>query len=533
MSLKIIEHLDNHFKNKKENINKIKNNRGTVEIKKKKIKEEFDSYEEKYKNIKHCFKDFNNNHYSENQHSNSLDCNIKKNKNEQKIHPHYTRFDFIYSTPYPFGYDDSYRKENKCKINSNSPVSNNYSSLPPNHPPSLNPTLLPPPKSFNFKPLSFHPALHPPHLYENTLLNEFHKQLSDIILNPHNLNNDKEIDGNKYNDTEIPVIEKKYIDVEINSLDDLIHMIDNNPITDNIEYNIDMKMMHNIKPHLIELNDMIGMKSLKDNVVDQIIYFSQGLHKSPNKNEGDFMHTVIYGPPGTGKTEVSKILGNIYSKLGILTKNTFRKVTRADLIAGYLGQTAIKTKEVINSCIGGVLFIDEAYSLGSEEKRDSFSKECIDTLCESLSDHKDKLMVIIAGYEKELENCFFNLNQGLNSRFPWRFKIEKYTPSELKDIFTNKIAKNGWLIKNSENSIIEKEWFERHINYFKYYGRDMETLFAKTKIAHAKRVFCKPIEEKKILTLDDINKGFNMFLLNEEVINRNKDKNTSQLFIYL
>ena len=83
---------------------------------------------------------------------------------------------------------------------------------------------------------------------------------------------------------------------------------------------------------------------------------------------GDFMHTVIYGPPGTGKTEIAKIIGKIYCKMGILKKGTFKKVTRSDLIAGYLGQTALKTKDVINECLDGVLFIDEAYSLGNIEK---------------------------------------------------------------------------------------------------------------------------------------------------------------------
>ena len=487
MSMKLIAYLDKHFnENNNNNTPNLENKKDTHsrisrENKKKNLQAIFNSYEKKYKEIEHCFGNFNSSRSSsKNVCSDSTSCNTNNTyKKETILYPFYTRDLLMHQ----------------------SAVENNTPS------------------------------------YEDLSLKEFQKQLRDIILNSNNLNklNDKkELDENKYNDTEIPIIEKKNIDVEVNSLQDLINMINNNPIADNIEYNINMQMMHNIKPHLIELNDMIGMKSLKDNVVDQIIYFSQGLHTSSNKNEGDFMHTVIYGPPGTGKTEVSKILGKIYSKLGILTKNTFRKATRADLIAGYLGQTAIKTKDVINSCIGGVLFIDEAYSLGNEEKRDSFSKECIDTLCESLSDHKDKLMVIIAGYEKELENCFFNLNQGLNSRFPWRFKIEKYTPAELKDIFVNKINKNGWSVKNSENSIIENDWFEKNLSYFKYYGRDMETLFSKTKIAHAKRVFCKPVHDKKILTIDDINKGFAMFLLNEEVNNRNKkDTNVSHSFIYL
>ena len=88
------------------------------------------------------------------------------------------------------------------------------------------------------------------------------------------------------------------------------------------------------------------------------------------------MHTCIYGPPGTGKTEIAKIMGKIFSSLGILKNNYFKKVTRADLIAGYLGQTAIKTRDVIKDALGGVLFIDEAYALGNKEKRDMYRKIC-------------------------------------------------------------------------------------------------------------------------------------------------------------
>jgi SpoVK/Ycf46/Vps4 family AAA+-type ATPase len=315
-------------------------------------------------------------------------------------------------------------------------------------------------------------------------------------------------------------IEEKNIVVDIQNLSDLIKMIDDNPLSDNVKYNINMEPLHTIKPHLIELNNMIGMHNLKNNILDQILYFSQNLHKNNKNNERDFMHTVIYGPPGTGKTEIAKIIGKIYSKLGVLDKkNIFKKATRADLVAGFLGQTAIKTKELVNSCIGGVLFIDEAYSLGNTEKRDSFSKECIDTLCEALSEHKNNLMVIIAGYEKELNECFFDYNQGLNSRFTWRFKVDSYSGKELMQIFIKKVDENGWTINAND---ITSDWFDKNMEYFKYYGRDVEVLFTKTKIAHSRRVFCKPASEKTIITFPDIENGFKLFLNNDEVKNRKK-----------
>ena len=265
------------------------------------------------------------------------------------------------------------------------------------------------------------------------------------------------------------------------------------------------------------------MKALKENIVDLIIFYIQKLHTLNSDIKGnDFMHTVIYGPPGSGKTEIAKIIGSIFSKLGVLSKGTFKKVTRADLIAGYLGQTALKTRDVIKESLGGVLFIDEAYALGNEEKRDSFSKECIDTLCEALSEHKDNLMVIVAGYENELNNCFFNYNQGLNSRFTWRFKTDEYTGDDLYKIFLKKIIDGGWSI--AEDSKIDTKWFEKNKIHLKFYGRDVETLFAKTKIAHSKRVFCLEQSFKKKIILKDLDKGFEIYLTNEDSKNKEKEK---------
>ena len=232
-------------------------------------------------------------------------------------------------------------------------------------------------------------GIHPYSFYNTDMLDEYHYMNVHTIFNPdfkyciydYNLNTLANIDdelvqyklkGNK----------KKIIDARVESLGDLIKICNDNDLVSNLDYNIDLQQLHEIKPELIELNNMIGLDSLKDNIVDQLLYYLQRLNTN---GKGDFLHTVIYGSPGTGKTEIAMILGKIFSKLGILKLGKFKKVTRADLVGGYLGQTALKTTDLIKSSLGGVLFIDEAYSLGNSEKRDSFAKECIDTLCEALS----------------------------------------------------------------------------------------------------------------------------------------------------
>ena len=192
----------------------------------------------------------------------------------------------------------------------------------------------------------------------------------------------------------------------------------------------------------------------------------------------------------------------------------FKKVTRNDLIAGYLGQTAIKTRKVIDECMGGVLFIDEAYSLASQENNDIYSKECLDTICEALSDHKDNLMVIIAGYEKELEETFFRVNRGLESRFIWRFKMEPYNAMEMMKIFKKKVLEQEWEFENQDD--IKEKWFGEKKELFKNFGRDIELLFTYSKIAHSRRIYGKEKELRKKLSIEDMNAGYETFLKNRK-----------------
>jgi SpoVK/Ycf46/Vps4 family AAA+-type ATPase len=307
---------------------------------------------------------------------------------------------------------------------------------------------------------------------------------------------------------------KKYctIDSSINTLTDIINVINDNEYRLDTEYNIDLKSLHNIKSELKQLNSIIGMESMKQAVIDQLVYFIQELHIG--KEVSDYKNTVFYGPPGTGKTDVAKIIGKMYSKLGILKNNVFKKVTRNDLIAGYLGQTAIKTRKVIDECLGGVLFIDEAYSLGNSENNDSYSKECLDVLCEAMSDNKNNLMVIIAGYEEELNETFFKTNQGLQSRFIWRFSMGEYSPKEMNLIFKKMALEQEWgFVDDLE---ITDRWFEGKKDTFKNYGRDMELLLTYTKIAHGRRVYGKEKDLRKKISLDDINKGYQTLIKNRK-----------------
>ena len=356
---------------------------------------------------------------------------------------------------------------------------------------------------------------------------DYQTKISSPTLSYHSQDPNEYVEVGYTKKKNVTEIEFKEIKVEIKTIADILGVVDKNPINDpSVKYNIDMQALHKIRKPLEELQRMIGMQSLKDNIVDQILYYVQGLHKNKDSS-GEFLHSVIYGPPGTGKTEIAKLMGLIYSKMGILSKGSFKKVTRSDLVAGYLGQTSLKTKDVVKSSVGGVLFIDEAYSLGDVENKDSFAKECIDTLCECASDYKDDLMIIIAGYENDLNERFFTCNQGLDSRFTWRFKTDDYSYSDLHQIFLKKVEDIGW----TTNGQIEANWFKKHKKCFRFYGRDMESLLSKTKIAHSRRVFCLPLSEKKHLTVEDLDKGFSMFMANED-IKKKHEKEEFKRYMY-
>jgi len=262
----------------------------------------------------------------------------------------------------------------------------------------------------------------------------------------------------------------------------------------------DYGRLTNIVPELNELNNMIGLTKMKTAIVNQILFFIQKL------NSNEMMHTAIFGSPGTGKTVTGRILGKIYTKLGYLTDGTFTIAKRSDMVGKYLGHTAAKTQKLLDASMGGVLFLDEAYSLGNKEQGDSYSKEAIDTINQFLSENSDNFIMIIAGYEKDVKSCFFAYNQGLERRFPWTFKMDSYSQDELKQILEFQIEKDGWKLSDDFKKAIELDTKE-----FKNNGGDTLVLYDKCKFAHSRRVFGKNVELKKILTQKDFEMGLKMY----------------------
>lgn len=262
------------------------------------------------------------------------------------------------------------------------------------------------------------------------------------------------------------------------------------------------KRLINILDDLYELNNLTGLKLLKQQLIDQILFFVKEV------DESVMMHTVIYGPPGTGKTTIARIMTKIYAGLGILKKNKFREVKREDLIGQYLGETTIKTMETLDDCKNGVMFIDEAYSLGDESKTDSYSKEAIDAINQYLSEHSNDLICIIAGYKHELEHCFFAKNPGLKRRFPWIFSINEFEVEELMNVLKIKINSSEWDYEDSYDDV--RSLISQNKKCFTGNGGDIETILAKAKIINSRKNF---LNNNKMLTQEDILESIDQFLL--------------------
>lgn len=337
-----------------------------------------------------------------------------------------------------------------------------------------------------------------------------------------------ELEAKKYDN---PEFEYKGLGDDINNLNELINLGKSFDKETKHRHNLNLYKLNKLVEPLEELNNMIGLKEVKQSIFDQIIYYLQGLDDKNN----DMLHSVIQGPPGVGKTKLCNILAKIYKGFGFLKNSNVISVKRDDLIAGYLGQTAIKTKAKIEEALGGVLFIDEAYSLGSEDGKDSFSKEAIDLLTSYLSEHPHDLVCIIAGYKNALDKCFFKQNEGLRRRFTQVYDISGYDDDELRKIFFSIVKDNNWKI-DEEN--IKTDIFKENKPYFLFNGGDMLNVFSCCKKAHAKRLLKISTNEKELneskkkITKEDLLKGIELFIKNPEIKKRNDKTNKNSFLMY-
>lgn len=197
----------------------------------------------------------------------------------------------------------------------------------------------------------------------------------------------------------------------------------------------------NLDVLLKELNDLIGLKKVKKLIHEYRAFIEiQKRRRHANlKAEPLVMHMIFKGNPGTGKTTIARLLGKIFKEMGVLEKGHLIEAERADLVGEYIGHTAQKTRKIIQKALGGILFIDEAYSLARGGERD-FGKEAIDTMVKALEDFKDSLIIILAGYRDEIED-FMATNPGLKSRFPLQMDFDDYNMEELIAI-GEKLAKD-------------------------------------------------------------------------------------------
>ena len=243
----------------------------------------------------------------------------------------------------------------------------------------------------------------------------------------------------------------------------------------------------------------VGLNELKY-MVKQIyatMIVNQKREEMGLKASGQVLHMLFKGNPGTGKTTVARELAKLFHEMNLLTKGHFIEAERADLVGEYIGQTAQKTRALVQKALGGILFIDEAYSLGRGGEKD-FGKEAIDTLVKHMEDHQNDFVLILAGYPHEMER-FLELNPGLHSRFPFILEFDDYGLDQLMEIAKQKFAKLEYeLTKEAEWKLRLEIDKERHSRNFSN-GRYIRNLVEKTIRAHAMRLLTREMYSAKDL----------------------------------
>lgn len=273
----------------------------------------------------------------------------------------------------------------------------------------------------------------------------------------------------------------------------------------NNKQNIKQSNNYLLNEHLSELDELVGLSSVKEEVKD-VINLNQ-ISKEREKfgliNESISMHLVFQGPPGTGKTTIARLIGKIYKSIGILSKGHFLEVDRSKLIGRYIGQTTSITRSVLEKAHGGVLFIDEAYSIlqDGDTYKCPYGQECINTIIKYMEDNRNQIIVIVAGYPKEMEN-FLSSNPGLRSRFNTFINFPSFKSSELLEIFSSAVNNSGYFISDEAREFLKFKLERMTLLNKKYNGnaRSIRNLFELIKKKQASRLMKKEFRTKEDLT---------------------------------
>lgn len=267
---------------------------------------------------------------------------------------------------------------------------------------------------------------------------------------------------------------------------------------------------------LEELNNLVGMENIKNDILSliNIINIIKFRNKEGLPEQKLSLHSVFIGPPGTGKTTIARILSNIYHSLELLPENNFVETDRSGLVAGYVGQTAIKTDEIINKAKNGILFIDEAYTLKRGNSDNDYGQEAIDILLKRMEDSRENLIIIVAGYETEM-NHFINSNPGLKSRFNRYFHFNDYNSTELTEIYRRIADKSGFVLKDEAqkrlNNLFENLCSTKDDKFGN--ARLARNIFEKTFEKHANRTSTiAPITRDILTTIEEVDIPFNEFI---------------------